>query len=251
MNDLIPSETVKAEASEFVENAIGVFMKDPLAAKNTVEQLLRLPSTIRDGIYWENFLQYLLHVYEYDEATGRFSENLGQKLAEMLAEETPNEDAGYPGDRDRLRENAKRLVKLIDDAGTMQKAVYYANLTRAVLHKLISRDKFFKLCNCVRSLTEEDLLFLTSDIQKTGTNTIKDDRDNLDDFRAVGLLMEVEEGFSYTRRAFELLKYGLKYEESIVIPENIQSRMKAGTISNGEIDNIFHAEGHALRIGKD
>ena len=80
---------------------------------------------------------------------------------------------------------------------------------------------------------------------------IKADRDNLDDFRAVGLLMEVEEGFSYTRRAFELLKFGLKYEESIVIPESIQSRMTVGTISRGEIDKMFHVEGYALRIGKD
>lgn len=251
MNELISSETIKAETSELVENAIGVFMKDPLSAKNAIVQLLHLPSTIRDGIFWENFLQYLLHVYEYDEATGHFSEDLGRKLAEMLAEETPNEDANYQGDKNRLRENAKRLVKLIDDAGTTQKAVYYANITRAALNKFISRDKFFKLCNCVRNLTEEDLLFFTSDIQKTGTDTIKDDRDNLDDFRAVGLLMEVEEGFSYTRRAFELLKFGLKYEESIVIPESIQSRMTVGTISRGEIDKMFHVEGHALRIGKD
>ena len=48
-------------------------------------------------------------------------------------------------------------------------------------------------------------------------------------------MKEVNEGFSYSKRAFELLKYGLKYEENIQIPNDIQDRMVIGSISEKSI----------------
>ena len=87
------------------------------------------------------------------------------------------------------------------------------------------------------------------DIQKRRTSTITEDNGLIDDFRAVGLMKEVNEGFSYSKRAFELLKYGLKYEENIQIPNDIQDRMMIGSISSKSIDDSFHVEGETLKIG--
>ena len=248
---LLGSETLKDEISSFTENAIGAFMMDPNAVKDLVKEIWSMPSRIRDGIYWENFAAYLLHVYDYDAEKAVLVDNNKKKLAEMLAEDTPNQNSEYPGNPDRLRENIKRLVKLLDDAGTTQKIIYYANLTRAASNDLISRDKFFKLCKCVARLTEEDIWFFINHIQKTGTATIKDDLEFIDDFRSVGLLKEVDEGFAYTNRAFELLKYGLKYEDDIKIPEGIQERMMVGTAKLEEIGDLFDVEGETLTIGKN
>lgn len=66
-------------------------------------------------------------MYDIDDA-GRIRCSHKKKLAEMLTEQLPNEDAGYEGDTDKLSENAKRLVKIIDDAGTIQKTIYYSKL---------------------------------------------------------------------------------------------------------------------------
>lgn len=239
---IIKSYTVKREVKTMVENAIGAFLNnDPCASIKLIEEIKSAPVRIRDGIYWENFEEYLLHVYDFDETTGRLNDNNKRKLKEMLAQDTPNPAAGYKGNMDRLRENAKRLVLLIDNAGTVQKSIYYANLTRALLNELISVDKFFKLCYCINSLTEEDLEFFADDIQKMQISTITTDRENIDDFRSVGLLREVENGFFYTLRAFELLKYGLKYEEDIQIPNNIQERMTIGTISEDFIEELVNS----------
>ena len=251
ISTLFGSETVKNEAADFIENAIGVVTMDPVAAKELIKEIWTIPSRIRDGIYWENFAAYLLHVYDYDNTTGALIDHNKRKLAEMLAEETPNSKAGYEGHLEKLRENSKRLVKLIDDAGTIQKAIYYANLTRAALNGMITRDKFFKLCNCVRSLTEEDLLFFSEHIQRIRTSTIEDDEGYIDDFRAVGLMKEVEGGFAYTLRAFELLKYCMKYEEAVQIPADIQDRIVMSAIKWEDIDKAINVDGETLTIGAD
>ncbi len=195
-------------------------------------------------------MAYLLHVYDYDEKNGNISDCNKRKLAELLAEDTPNLEAGYMGNLNMLRENSKRIVKLIDDAGTIQKSIYYANLTRATLNDCIDRNKFFKLCNCVRILTEEDLSFLANDVQKTGTSTIEGDKEFIDDFRAVGLLIEVEGGFAYTLRAFELLKYCLAYEGTVSIPGDIQRRMVMSAMKLEDIEKAVSGDTIVLNGGK-
>ena len=109
---------------------------------------------------------YILCSYRYNEETNQFeSENL-QSLAEALADASPNTEANYEGRPDKLNEYAKRLIKLIDDCGTKQKARYIASLTRALLSKQIDTQKFFQLSRCIRNLTEEDLLFLSENIDQ-------------------------------------------------------------------------------------
>ena len=156
-----------------------------------------------------------------------------------MANQIPNEEAGYEGKPKELVENAKRLIKLLDETGTIQKSVYYANLTRAALNDEIDVGKFFKLCNCIRNIIEEDLKFLIYDIQSQGEKTITDDRETIDDFRSVGLIKEVDGGFAYTLRAFELLKYGLMYEQRFDIPNTIQERLMMTTLSPKNINKLF------------
>lgn len=239
LTNLLKSKVLINEKKSFIDNAIGVFTKDPVSVMKLFEEIRTFPSRIRDEIYWENFETYLFHVYDYDKEKSILVNKNKKELSVLLAEATPNQDADYPGNPEHLREGAKRLVKLLDDAGTKQKSVYYANLTRAALNDYITRDKFFKLCKCISELTEEDICRFISHIQKTGTNTIKDDFDFIDDFRSVGLLKEVYGGFAYTNRAFELLKYGFKYEEDVKIPDGIQERMMVGPGRMGGIDDML------------
>lgn len=247
-NSIIGSNIAHEHGEEVLESVIGLLSRDPITILSSLVNLRKLTLTIRDAIFLENFQNYLIRLYDIDD-TGSINNKCNEEFARLLAELSPNEEAGYEGNPDRLHENAKRIVKLIDDAGTVQKSIYYANLTRAAIGGYIDRAQLFKLCNCIKNLTDEDLVYLAEDIQKRGTSTITEDTALIDDYRAVGLLKEVNEGFSYSRRAFELLKYGLKYEDNIQIPNDIQDRMMIGTISSKSIEELFSVEDENLNLG--
>lgn len=217
----VSSETTKAAGRELYDNVLGVLGMDPLAALDLIKNIKNFPSTIRDGIFFECFERYILYLNQYDYQNKDVLENNLKNLAIALAEVSPNEKAGYQGDPDRLKEYSKRIVKLIDDCGTIQKAFYLANISRAFAKREIDKKLFFKLGQCIRMLTEEDLLFLTKHVSES---TISSDEDYIDDFRSLGLLYEVEAGFAYSKRAFQLSKFALNYEGNISIPEKFPER---------------------------
>lgn len=137
-----------------------------------------------------------MNLNEYDQEKKAFFEDNLKKMAILLAEVSPNDKADYEGDPDKLHEYSKRIVKLIDDCGTIQKAVYLSNISRAFAKHEIDKRLFFKLGQCIRMLTEEDLLFLRENVKE---GIISGEGDYVDDFRGLGLMYEVEGGFLILR----------------------------------------------------
>lgn len=75
------SDTVKASGKTLFKDIIGILMYDPNAAWSMLEDVKKLSSTIRDGIFFECLETYILYSYRYNEETNQFeSENL-QSLA--------------------------------------------------------------------------------------------------------------------------------------------------------------------------
>lgn len=221
MKNTVSSETSRDTAKDFCHNILDVFSLDPVAALDLVTEVKNLPSTIRDGIFFECFEAYILNLNEYDHKKKAFVEDNLKKMAISLAKVSPNDGADYAGDSNKLHEYSKRLVKLIDDCGTIQKAVYLANISRAFAKHEIDKRLFFKLGQCIKILTEEDLLFLRENVK---VGTISGEGDYVDDFRGLGLMYEVEGGFSYSPRAFKLLEHALDYEGKVSIPEKFPVR---------------------------
>lgn len=124
----------------------------------------------------------------------------------------------------------------IDECGTVQKSVYISNLARSILQGYIDTKTFFKLCKCVIDLTEEDLDFINRNITK---DTIETDEDYIDDFRALGLMKEVNGGFDYTERAFLLRNYALDYEGQNDMPESFRERQINSIASQEEVDKMI------------
>lgn len=233
----VKSSTVQEAGKTILSDLLGVFMCDPTAALSLAGNLKNLPLTIRDGIFLECLEIYILNSYQFNEETSQFEAQNLQSLAVALAAASPNADSGYEGNPEKLIEYAKRLIKLIDDCGTKQKAYYLACITRSLLSKQINTHKFFQLSRCIRNLTEEDLLFLCEHIQK---GNISRDEEYIDDYRALGLIYETNDGFSYSKRAFELKKYALCYESHVEIPDSFPQKytpLIAKTISDVEFDH--------------
>ncbi len=236
MKKIVSSRTAKATAKDFYHNILDVFSLDPVAALDLIKNVKNLPSTIRDGIFFECLEAYILNLNEYDYKKKAFVEDNLKKMAISLAEVSPNEEAGYAGDTDKLHEYSKRIVKLIDDCGTIQKAVYLANISRAFAKREIDKRLFFKLGQCIRMLTEEDLLFLRENVKE---GTIGDNGDYVDDFRGLGLMYEVDAGFAYSKKAFQLLKYALNYEGGVSIPDKFPERNMITTATEDEIKKMM------------
>ena len=119
-------------------------------------------------------------------------------------------------------------------------------LARALLSKQIDTQKFFQLSRCIRNLTEEDLLFLSERIEP---GNISRDEDYVDDYRALGLIYETDEGFSYSKRAFELKKYALCYETHIEIPDSFPPKYEpfVGQAISGDEINALTGEVNQLK----
>lgn len=236
---LLKSNTAREWGGNLLTDVIGIFTHDPATAWSLARDLKSLPSAIRDGIFYECLETFLMNTYQYNEETGQFeAENL-KSLAAALAEASPNYEAGYEGDPERLAEYAKRLIKLIDDCGTKQKAYYLACLTRALLAHQIDTNQFFQLSRCIRNLTEEDLAFLGESIQE---GILTGEEDYIDDYRSLSLLRETDGGFAYTKRAFELKKYVLKYESHVEIPQQFPQRTapyRVEGIPDKQIDELI------------
>ena len=232
----VSSGTARDTAKDFYHNILDVFSLDPVVALDLVKGVKKLPSTIRDGIFFECFEAYILNLNEYDQEKKAFVEDNLKKMAISLAEVSPNDKADYEGDPDKLHEYSKRIVKLIDDCGTIQKAVYLANISRAFAKHEIDKRLFFKLAQCIRMLTEEDLLFLRENVKE---GIISGEGDYVDDFRGLGLMYEVEGGFSYSQRAFKLLEHALDYEGKVSIPEKFPERNVFTVATNDDIEALF------------
>lgn len=91
------------------------------------------------------------------------------------------------------------------------------------------------MSQCIVRLTDEDLIFLCDNIDKKKIST---DEEYIDDFRNCGLMKEVEGGFVYTKRAFELKKYSLWYGHDVEIPE-IPERQIIAIANTEDIEKLF------------
>lgn len=188
---------------------------DISALGKLIKDICNSPYFVREQIFWQNFIDYLDNACEDEEEL--------RKLSAKLAEDGNS------------YENTKRIIKIIDDVGTKKKTVYISNLTRACCMGNISVSKFFKLSQCIVRLTDEDLMFLCDNISPQIIDT---DEEYIDDFRNCGLMKEIDGGFVYTRRAYELKKFSLSYGHDVVIPE-IPDRQIITSTTEADIENMF------------
>jgi hypothetical protein len=188
--------------------------------------------SIEDKILLENFQHFLI---KFNQPNNRTTMDIQTQSIELLAvhlaKASPNYESGYQGEPEKLREYAKRIIKLINDCVTLQKSEYLANIARAVIHHEIDANLFFKLGKCITNLTEEDLEFIKVNIRE---NEIYYNDYFIEDFLAVGLLYEVDGGYTYSPRAFELGRYALyyNYDKRIEIPKKFPPRHQALFVGN-------------------
>lgn len=227
--------------------AMSILTKDPVGGISEFFSSVHSAGTLRDAIFLDSFKHFLSNLY-MDKQNILVDMNI-KAFSEVLAEASPNRKSGYQGNPRLLEEYAKRLIVVIDECGTIKKSEYIANLGRAVINGVVDTATFFRLCRCVVNLTEEDLAFIRDNVSE---DKIETDEEYIDDFRALGLLKEVDGGFDYTKRAFQLKKFALDYEGNTKIPETFRERQIMAVATDADIDNVLNnikVEDEVLRIG--
>lgn len=68
MKEIVVSDTSKSIGKEIANAIFDIFNKDPRAAKNIIDTLKNVRSSVRDGIFCECFETYLFNLNGYDTA---------------------------------------------------------------------------------------------------------------------------------------------------------------------------------------
>ena len=193
-------EIVDQNRETIINDVIDALFGGPTDKLKLINKKLASEGRISDLLYLNNLEMFLKNA-NFDKARLR-------KFSEKLEE------------HGNKKSYAIALLKAIDDVDSEEKARCLANLTQSVVWSEISIEKYLRLVHTLRQLVEEDLEFLSSNISKGKFL----DNEYLDDYIAFGIIREVEGGFVYTKKAWELLKYGICRGHDIKIPEKIESR---------------------------
>lgn len=106
LRNLIYSNEIREKGKSMLENlTVALLSGDVIAIGNLLRELVGSPYFIREEIFWQNFIEYLDNACDDEDDL--------RKLSEVLAEDGNS------------NENAKRLLKIIDDIGTRRKAIYW------------------------------------------------------------------------------------------------------------------------------
>lgn len=155
---------------------------------------------ISDIIFWNNFQMFIKE--------GSFDVAILRKLSEKLEEHGNKKDYGIA------------IIKAIDDVESNQKARCLANLTQSVINSEITVENYFRLIHTSKQLIREDIEFLSKKITK---ETFLEN-EHLDDYLVNGLIRQVDGGYVYTDRAWDIVEFGISRGHKIDRPKRIKER---------------------------
>ncbi|WP_304533336.1 hypothetical protein [Faecalibaculum rodentium] len=223
---------VRKEALTLLTNVAEFVHPDSVGRVITLQEMVSGTRSFFDSIWVDNFIIYLTSLGDEEQALN--SPTL-VKLAEKLAEFSPNSEANYQGNAKKLNEYAKKLVKIIWDCDTEVKSLYIANLTRALIASQITKEDFFKLGRCVGQLSDEDLHTLEKEIRN---KKVIVDTEYIEEFTGLGLMYPVAGGSSFSKKAYKLNKYAINYEKDISRPGPLPQRATIEAIEWATVEDI-------------
>ena len=176
---LINDKEVQSSLIDIFENCLGILSGNPVSVLKLCYTIYNSPVIVQNKIFLSKFERFLSGM--------ALDENERLKLSAKLVED------GNKGD------NPYRLLEAINRADTLRKIDFLRNASRALLAGFINLTDYFRICNIISNTLEEDLLFLS---------------ENLDE----------NQDFEYNDTIQGLLNFGLMYQS--VIDSNGDNRYK-------------------------
>lgn len=193
-------EVLKENKSTILDLTIDVLFGGSSDKLKLLGDLMLKDGRISDLIFWNNFQMFLKE--------GNFDFTILRKLSERLEEHGNKKGYGIA------------IIKAIDDIESDEKARCLANLTQSVINSEITVENYFRIIHTSKQLIREDLDFLSSNITK---ETLLDN-EHLDDYLVNGLIREVDGGYVYTERAWDIVEHGTCRGHKVDRPSKIKER---------------------------
>lgn len=143
---LVSLNKIADNSVDFFSDAISGLLGDPVSIGKIIYTLTKFPFFVRDRIFWTKYECFLSGLYASDEDRATFCAKL-------------NEEG-------KGQENAIRILDCVDYIDTEQKVKYIINASRSVSANFISLTDYFRICNVIKSNIQEDLQFLSDNIEK-------------------------------------------------------------------------------------
>ena len=159
---------IKDNCTEIIDNAIGTLMLDPIAIKKLIGQIAKMPTLIKEAIYWKKFYMFVMGVEQIEDELGQ-----SVKLSSKLFNNPKNK-----------KENGMRLLGYVDKADSEKKVNYYINVTRSLLMGNIDNTNYFRIIKAMSETLNEDLEYLakiaiSTDVIKGNTQLLALERSGL------------------------------------------------------------------------
>ncbi len=193
-------DTLKQNKSTILDLIIDVLFGGPSDKLKLLEDMLINDGRISDLIFWNNFQSFLKE--------GNFDVTILRKLSERLEEYGNKKGYGIA------------IIKAIDDVESDEKARCLANLTQSVINSEITVENYFRVIHTSKQLIREDLDFLSRNITKEKFL----DNEHLDDYLVNGLIRQVDGGYVYTDRAWDIVEFGICRGHKVDRPNKIEER---------------------------
>lgn len=140
IRERISTGEIQEASTDLLEDALDAVLGNPISVGKIIITLTKSAFFIRERLFWSKMEKFLNGVC--------LSKDDCDKLQVKLAEDG------------KKKENAFRLVSIIDRVETQQKISYLINATRCLLENLIDRATYFRICHTITNTLEEDLAFL-------------------------------------------------------------------------------------------
>lgn len=200
-----------------LETLINCFINNPIDFGKNIAELMKQTKSIPDMILWNNFYLFL--------KDGNFDYDILRKLSERL-EESGNQ-----------QEVATCIVYAINRVDDPRKAKYISWLTLSLINQQIEIDNYFRLIKSVENLVYADLIFLAENVEnvRVDLECLK-----IDDFFANGLIYNVDGGYAYTDKAYDLVEHGIRRGHNIRRPIKKPDRQILTVATNDDVTEIMN-----------
>ena len=194
------AQVLSQNKSEILDLIIDVLFGGPSDKLKLLGDILLKDGRVSDLIFWHNFQMFLKE--------GNFDVAILRKLSERLEEHGNKKGYGIS------------IIKAIDDVESDEKARCLANLTQSVINSEITVENYFRVIHTSKQLIREDLEFLSRNITKEKFL----DNEHLDDYLVNGLIRQVDGGYVYTDRAWDIVEFGICRGHKVDRPKQIEER---------------------------
>ena len=202
-----------------LETLINCFIDNPIDFGKNIAELMKQTKSIPDMILWNNFYLFL--------KDGNFDYDILRKLSERL-EESGNQ-----------QEVATCIVYAINRVDDPRKAKYISWLTLSLINQQIEIDNYFRLIKSVENLVYADLIYLAENVENVRVDL---ECSKIDDFFANGLIYNVDGGYAYADKAYDLIEFGIRRGHRIRRPSQKSERQILAITTDEDIAALFNEQ---------